>query len=514
MRLVIAGDGEQAAEIRALAQELCPAGTVCFAGWVSDTDSFYQALDVNLLTSLSETFPYALTEGARMRCATIASRVGGIPYLIDEQINGLLFPARDVQALADCMVQLACDSDLRHRMADALHEKVRTQFSVEATVARQEKIYARILRQFPRRQRKRDGVLLCGAYGKHNAGDDAILRAIVGQLHEIDEDLPVYALSRTPKETRIRYRVGACHTFNFFRFLQIMRHTRLYISGGGTLIQNVTSSRSLLYYLTNIGCAHAMGNHVMMYGCGIGPVTGKLSRRMSARCIDRCVDTVTLRDHASLEELRAMGVSNPQIHLTADPALLLSACPAEKARPVLLRHGLEDGERYVMFVPRPWHKFADHVADFAAAAQYVYEQHGMTPVFFALEPERDEKAVEQIVQGIACPCVRIRAPQDSGQILALMQRMEVVVSMRLHALIFAAGQGVPLVGIVYDPKVSGFLDDLGQTNYALLDDVTAQTLQQMIDRALSDTEMARKNIAQLQQLARENELFARKALEA
>ena len=70
IRLVIAGDGEQAAEIRDLASACCPAGTVCFAGWLTDTDSFYNAIDVNVLTSLSETFPYALTEGARMHCRT------------------------------------------------------------------------------------------------------------------------------------------------------------------------------------------------------------------------------------------------------------------------------------------------------------------------------------------------------------------------------------------------------------------------------------------------------------
>ena len=57
VRLVIAGDGEQAGEIRALAKELCPEGTVFFPGWLEDVNSFYQALDVNVLTSLSETFP-------------------------------------------------------------------------------------------------------------------------------------------------------------------------------------------------------------------------------------------------------------------------------------------------------------------------------------------------------------------------------------------------------------------------------------------------------------------------
>ena len=81
IRLLIAGEGEQRQMLEALAAQTCPQGTVVFAGWVTDMDSFYHALDVNTLTSISETFPYAITEGARMRCATIASNVGGIPYI-------------------------------------------------------------------------------------------------------------------------------------------------------------------------------------------------------------------------------------------------------------------------------------------------------------------------------------------------------------------------------------------------------------------------------------------------
>ena len=55
-----------------------------------------------------------------------------------------------------------------------------------------------------------------------------------------------------------------------------------------------------------------------------------------------------------------------------------------------------------------------------------------------------------------------------------MRDVSMVVSMRLHALIFAAGQGVPVVGISYDPKVSGFMDYLDQKNYVTLEDVLAE----------------------------------------
>ena len=106
IRLIIAGDGEERQMLEELARETCPEGSVIFAGWVKDTDSFYNAIDVNMLTSLSEGSPYALVEGARMRCATIATSVGGIPYMMESGVTGLLFTPRDVDTLTAYMVRL------------------------------------------------------------------------------------------------------------------------------------------------------------------------------------------------------------------------------------------------------------------------------------------------------------------------------------------------------------------------------------------------------------------------
>ena len=510
-RLVIAGDGEQRQALETLARELCPPDSVLFAGWMEDVDSFYGAIDVNLLTSLSETFPYALTEGARMRCATIASRVGGIPYLIDDEENGLLFPAQDAAALAERMKRLAADKELRERFGQKLYEKTKSQFSVEATVRRQEEIYETILRRSARRSKKRDGVIICGAYGKRNAGDDAILRAIVGQLRDIDRDMPIYALSRHPRETRLSYRIGSCHTFNALHYLYIMRRTKLYISGGGTLIQNATSGRSLLYYLSNISCAHAMGNHVMMYGCGIGPVTGRLSRRMTARVIDRCVDTITLRDAESADDLRRIGVDRSDVHLTADPALLLEGPSPEKAASALRKLGIDPAGRYVMFALRPWHGVEAHLSDFAAAACHAHDL-GYTPVLFSLEPQRDAPVSERLAKLLPFESILVPGCDDADDILALISRMSAVVSVRLHALIFAFGQDVPLTGVVYDPKVSGFLDYLGQKNYVNLDELTAEVLSGLLDNALGSSADPEAK-ARMRTLAEENKVYAQRVLE-
>ena len=512
IRLVIAGDGEQRQELEALARQCCPAGKYVFAGWVEDTDSFYNAIDVNTLTSLSETFPYALTEGARMHCATIASRVGGVPLLIQDGLCGLLFEAQDFEQLAKHMVALSRDDALRTRLGEALYRRASEHFSVDATVSRQREIYEILLRRAARPRHKRDGVLICGAYGKGNAGDDSILEAILQQMRAIDPDLPVYVLSRNPKETRLRYRVGAIHTFDFFGFLRRMGRTKLYLNGGGSLIQDVTSTRSLQYYLANIALAKKRGNHVLMYGCGIGPVSAPRNRRAAGQIIDKYVDAITLRENHSAQELSDMGVTRPAISVTADPALLLDPAPAEAVEAFLLSQGLDPAQKHLLFVLRPWPGFEEKEAAFAAVARQCWEQRGLVPVFFALEPKRDGPVAQRLADQVSCPCHVITAPHDGHLIVGMMGKMEAVVSMRLHALIFAAGLGVPLVGVVYDPKVSGFLDYLQEKRYLDLRDVTVEALTAQVDDALRQG-VNGYSARRLRALAEENEQAARRLLE-
>ena len=511
IRLVIAGDGEERERLEALAAELCAPGTCAFAGWVSDTDSFYSAIDVNTLSSLSEAFPYAIPEGARMHCATIATAVGGVPYIIEHGVTGLLTQPRDCEGFAQHMITLAENTPYRLRLAENLYVRAAKLLSIEATVSHQIEIYETILRRERAPKKKRSGVLICGAYGKGNAGDDAILKSIVRQMKNIDEDMPVYVLSHDPIETRKRYYVGAVHAFNPFAFWRVMRRTSLYISGGGSLIQDKTSSRSLYYYLWSIRLAKLAGNRVLMYGCGIGPVDGARNRRMAAKIIDRCVDAITLREDLSLEELRSMGVTHPKVRVTADPALLLEPGEPGAVDSYLQSQGLDPDGAYALYVLRPWQGFEEKKESIRDAIEQVRAQNGLTPVFFALEPERDTAPCKQVAAMLDGESHFISAPKDERLIIGLMRKMRVIVSMRLHTLIFASSVGAKLAAVSYDPKVTGFMRYIGQKHCIAFSDVTAQSLTELIEQTLAEDEPY--CVEHLRSLAAENEQVARELLE-
>ena len=518
LRLIIAGAGQDEAMLKALAANLGVGREVCFAGWLTDTDSFYNALDINTLTSLSETFSYAITEGARFALPTVSSRVGGIPYIIDHGVTGFLFEPRDHEALGRHLAALAADPELRRRLGERLLEKGRAEFSIESTVRRQLEIYEVILRRHRRAGRERDGAILCGAYGQDNAGDEAVLKAMLAELRAIDPDLPLWVMTRKPKQTRQSCRVGTIFTFNIPAFCRRMRKCRLYANGGGSLMQDVTSSRSLWFYLLTLSAARRMGCRVMMYGCGIGPIRSPRNRKRAARVINKNVDVITLRDQESRQELESLGVTCPRIVLAADPAVSLPPAPPEEAEAILEQAGLRprEGQRYLGITVRPWPGLEDKLPVFAQAVDYAFEKHGLLPVFIPIESPQDIAAARKTAALLQKADAAILPPCPSSEVaIALSARMDVALSMRLHALIFAAARGVPLVGVAYDPKVSAFLDCVDQDLYIHLDQLNAQRLCALLDAAverIQDRAALEAKTARLVELERVNRELASQLL--
>ena len=488
LKLLIAGDGEDREKLKAMTRDLGLEGQVHFAGWVSDMNSFYNAIDINLLTSISEGFPYVIPEGGRMRLPTISSNVGGIPSLVEDEKNGLLFSPGDVDTLAKDLLRLARDPALRKTLGDALYEKAADMCSIDHMVELHLGIYDSILKRSARQQankaaHRRDGTIICGAYGHGNAGDDAILKSIIQSVRELDQYMPITILAKNTQSIKKRYRVHSIYTFHLPKMIAAMRRSALYINGGGTLIQNATSRRSLWYYLFTLRLAKFLGNKVDMYGCGIGPVTGKRNVRLVKKVLDRSVDVITLRETDSMAELRQFGVKRPEIVLSSDPALVLSPAPEEDTRLYLEKHGLDPQGKYLCFMLRTWYGFSQKTQDLAACAEYAYRTYGLTPVFLSLNVIYDTAAAQQVAEHLHCPYHILDDAAEPEMLISLLSHMSAVVSMRLHGLIFSSLSGVPLVGVSYDPKIGSFLKYLGEGSCIDLKDVTRENLTAAVDQA-------------------------------
>ena len=219
-----------------------------------------------------------------------------------------------------------------------------------------------------------------------------------------------------------------------------------------------------------------------MYGCGIGPVLRPAHRRLTAKVLNRNVDVITLREPDSQRELESMGVTVPRILLTADPALNLHPAAPDVVDSAMLRFGVPPRGRYICFALRRWKNFEEKAPLFARAAEYACETYGLTPVFLSVERHQDPAAAKLAAETLTVPHHFLQNTGSAETLIGVLARMEILVSMRLHALIFAAGQGIPLAGVVYDPKVSAFLRYIGQDIFEDLDALTEESLRSMIDR--------------------------------
>ena len=414
LRLFIAGDGEDEDMLKKLCDQLGVRERVTFCGWVSPVMPFFRAMDINLLSSVSETFPYSILEGVCAGCATICSDVGGMPELIDTGENGYIFPVGDDKRLAEYLIRLGNDAALRQKFADALYEKASRDFSRDKMCERQMENYRHLLARFHRPKNERESIVICGAYGRGNAGDDAILEAIVQEMRQLDPERTICVMSRRPKETRLIYRTNAIYTFNVFSVLRKFRHAALYINGGGSLMQDVTSTRSIWYYCYTLYAAKKRGCKVMMYGCGIGPIVYERDRQLAARIINDCVDKITLRAPDSRETLSDFGVTDPEVILASDPALTLPAAERSRIDRILREHDMDPEGKYIGFVLRKWPGIEEKATVFAAGAVYAYLKYGLTPVFLSINFRTDGEASRLVTEHLSIPYYMIDEQMSTG----------------------------------------------------------------------------------------------------
>ena len=344
-------------------------------------------------------------------------------------------------------------------------------------------------------------IVIAGYLGFANSGDEALLRVL---LEEIKENLPgktVTVLSMKPKETEAaygeEYGVRAINRYNIFSVYREFSRSKLLVFGGGSLLQDMTSRRSLAYYLFILRAAIKTGMKTMLLANGVGPLIREKSRRRTAAVLNN-VDVITLRDAASAELLKQIGVTG-DISVTADSAFLLSDCRVAPSGHDVYDTGMPKGSRYAVISLRSWkNQTASFASVMASLCDDITRKYGIYPLLVPLQYPSDLRIADDIALRAKQPVYIWRQPFTAADIGAVLGGAEFVLAMRLHMLIFAATMGIPVAAISYDPKVEAFMKTLDMPYIVdcgdMADDGTSDKLSQFVSELTSQKATIKEKI--------------------
>lgn len=326
-----------------------------------------------------------------------------------------------------------------------------------------------ILKVYEQVRKKKYHVVLSGYYGFDNAGDEAILESISQTLQADDDGVELTVLTNNPEATSQNYGLKSVHRAKILSVFRSIKACDMLLFGGGSLLQDRTSTRSILYYLSIIRVAKLMGKPVMLYANGIGPVEKSKNRTRVKRAVDQA-DMVTVRDRGSARELESMGIKNKDIHVTADPVFQLMPVSDARSIELLETVGLQPGTPFAVVSVREWQNTEAFSVELAAVCDYLRCTYNMEILFILMQPQKDRQAAQRVREAMKGPSYILDVPCSPKELMGVLGQGKLCLAMRLHALIFAARMAVPSLGLVYDPKVDSYLKELDMTSVG---DVTA-----------------------------------------
>lgn len=355
-------------------------------------------------------------------------------------------------------------------------------------------------------------ILISGYYGFGNTGDEAMLKATIRGLKKRLGAVDITVVSGRPEAVMKEHPVKAIARLDLGAIRQAMQRSDLFLSGGGSLLQDATSFRNLAYHLGLFVLARRSRTPAMIFAQGVGPIRTRIGRAVAPWAM-RGLAAITVRDPASADEFRRLGVTDPTPIVTADPAFALEPCSVDRAEAILRAARLGPGRPPLLAIaPRGLRHRELEAASLAFVADWAARRLKVRPLLIPMQQPNDVSSCRMILGLMKQPgeATVLDRPMAPEEVLGVIGRCEAVVGVRLHALIFAAATGVPLVGVEYDPKVAAFLDRLGLTPAATIETLSRsrEDLVLGLERVWAGRDAVRQRLAsvaaELSRLAEQN----------
>lgn len=296
-------------------------------------------------------------------------------------------------------------------------------------------------------------VVISGYYGFDNIGDEAVLYAIIGALRMQLPEVEIIVLSNAPQKTKTIYQVQSINRWKIKEVIQAIKKSDLLISGGGSLLQDTTSNKTIPYYLAIVKIAEWLKKPVVFYSQGIGPVNKGFNKWL-IKTISKKVNHIFVREEGSKNTLLEMKV-NTDITVAIDPVLGLTP---KKEVVEKVKKSMGDKKAIGIYI-RPWQNTQEIVESLVSPLKAMIEQ-GYDVYLVPMYYQEDNAVAKMLHKRLGEKSKLLDRELTIEETIAYTANFEWIIGMRLHSLIMATAVNVPMVALSYDPKVKDFVEEL------------------------------------------------------
>jgi polysaccharide pyruvyl transferase CsaB len=293
-------------------------------------------------------------------------------------------------------------------------------------------------------------ILIAGYYGFGNLGDELILSSVLAQLKARYPGSAMTVLSANPAQTADIHQVKAVPRWSPFAMIRQLWANDCFILGGGGLIQNQTSHRSLLYYMGLIWIARALDCPVILYAMGVERLHGRFARWFVKMSLSSENVKITVRDEASKKILTHLGLPEAHVFVTADPVFARFNPTAPKERYAFQPYS-------ILLIPRfPCPPEGRRI--FSLISHILREEKGLAVQGLLFQPKSEQPYLNNFNGANILSQEDFIWGLNFEQMASEVGKFDWVVSARFHGCVLAALAGRPFIG-VGDPEKVGRLCD-------------------------------------------------------
>lgn len=282
-------------------------------------------------------------------------------------------------------------------------------------------------------------VCISGYYGFDNFGDETILRVLIENLKKLDCLTNITVFSSNPEKTKQLYEVDSVKSFNIKQVIKELYSCDCLVSGGGSLLQDVTSKKSLIYYLGIILIATLLRKKIIIFAQGIGPINDKLLMKLTVFALKKA-SYISVRDERSLNLLKSMNIN---ANLCADPVWNISIPQKEKSNKIGIQL------RAFQTVDNT---FIKELAN-SVNKHYSNKEICILSLQNKLDVDICKQLKEELIKLNASLNIKVIENKSNDEVIENIASLDELIAMRYHACLIGILSGIKVLPINYDIKV-------------------------------------------------------------